>query len=154
MNNETETLTNESQTVSDTLIFSAKKLVNQQRLIGAIMLVTGFIMLETLGTDTIFIGFGALYLLLSFVINHDEYITLGPDYIALKLPFRSKVNVLFSEITSLVQTDKKIVLCYHMHSDHIAKQKRLLIWLTMMLGEEKTAFINAFNQRTAWLERK
>lgn len=132
---------------TDQLVFSANKIVQQQLVIGILLVIMGFIATALTGaTGGVFISAGVLSIIISFTINGSDYVTLDTDCIGMKMGFRARVNVLFSEIISVERASRKITIFYKIHGEENSTQKKLVISLNIM--DDKDAFLDAFTQRT------
>lgn len=128
------------------LIFTANKISQQQLIIGILLIIMGiFTLAVTGGVGGAPIGIGVMSIVLSFILNGRDYVTLDTDCISMKMGFRARVSVLFSEINSIEKADKKITLFYKIHGEENAAEKKLVIALNIM--DNKTGFLEAFDKR-------
>lgn len=128
------------------LIFSANKVTQQQLIMGILLIIMGIFALAITGAaGGAPIGFGVLCIIMSFLLNSNEYIILDADCIGVKMGIKSRVNVLFSEITSIERAKKKITLFYKIHGEDSPSTKKLVVALNIM--DDKEGFIEAFNKR-------
>lgn len=119
-------------------IYPAKDMRMIQILMGITMCVVG------LFGPVFMIGFGVLMIILSCIAKYDQYITLGSDYIIIKAPIGAKTQILFDEINSIDNNNKKITLYYTIAGTE--KVKKAVIALNLLTEADKIELIQSIEQ--------
>lgn len=115
----------------DTEIFYLRKYLGLSIAIAILLIIIGISLFVFFPIKSISIplaSVGVLLFIIAILAYNMHYITIDKDYIAVKYaPARSRVYVLFSEITSVTKEPKKIIIFYKDHSEQNTREKKIII---------------------------
>ncbi|UYZ84448.1 hypothetical protein MTZ49_02440 [Entomomonas sp. E2T0] len=141
-------MTNTTQEdTQDSNVFYAQKYTGLNIGIAILLIIVGFFAISMTGASGAPIGFGILFIIITMMTHNMHYVIIDKDYIAIKpAPARSRVNILFSEITSVTKEPKKITIFYKIHGEQNAQEKKIVIALNILEESEKQRLLTALNQ--------
>lgn len=140
MNNATQ------ENTQDNNIFYAQKYTALNIGVAILMIIAGLFAVSMTGVGGAPIGFGILFIIITMMTHNMHYVIIGKDYIAVKpAPARGRINILFSEITSVTKEPKKIIILYKIHGQQNAQEKKVVIALNILEESEKQRLLLAIN---------
>ncbi len=140
-------MTNTTQeNTQDSNIFYAQKYTGLNIGVAILLIIVGLFAVTMTGAGGAPIGFGILFIIITMMTHNMHYVIIDKDYIAVKpAPARSRVNILFSEITSITKEPKKITIFYKIHGEQNAQEKKIVIALNILEESEKQRLLLVIN---------
>ncbi|MFD1261892.1 hypothetical protein [Entomomonas asaccharolytica] len=134
------------ETPQNTNIFYARKYTGLNIGVAILLIIVGLFAVSMVGAGGAPIGIGILFIIITIMTYNMHYVIIGEDYIAVKpAPARSRVNILFSEITSVTKELKKITIFYKIHGEQNAQEKKVIIALNILEESEKQRLLLVLN---------
>lgn len=140
-------MTNTTQEdTQDSNIFYAQKYTGLNIGVAILLIIVGLFAVTMTGAGGAPIGFGILFIIITMMTHNMHYVIIDKDYIAVKpAPARGRVNILFSEITSITKEPKKITIFYKIHGEQNAQEKKIVIALNILEESEKQRLLLVIN---------